>query len=301
MPTFTIDGRELTVPEGTTVLQAAIRNGIEIPHYCYHPGLRIAGNCRMCLVEIEKFPKPAIACNTVVTDGMVVHTDTERVRKLREAVLEFLLINHPLDCPVCDQAGECQLQEYGYRHGSATSRFREEKEHGPKRRVLGPHVLYDWERCIKCTRCIRFCQEVTGTAELGMFHRGVREEIGTFPGRPLDNAYSGCVVDLCPVGALTLREFRFRSRVWFLTDVPSVCPGCARGCSVFLGTFRNEIQRIRPRTNHAVNRWWICDEGRLWHARLEAAAERRLAGPRSPAEGADDPWRAAVDLSLIHI
>ncbi len=298
MPTFTIDGRELTVPDGTTVLQAALANGIEIPHFCYHPGLRIAGNCRICLVEVEKFPKPAIACNTVVAEGMVVHTDTDRVRRLREAVMEFLLINHPLDCPVCDQAGECRLQEYGYRHGRAATRFREEKEHGPKRRVLGPHVIYDWERCIKCTRCIRFCQEVTGTAELGMFHRGVREEIGTFPGRPLDNPYSGCVVDLCPVGALTLREFRFRSRVWFLTDVPSVCPGCARGCSVHLGTFRNEIQRITPRPNHAVNRWWICDEGRLWGGRLEAAAERRLSGPRSPVEGKDDPWRAALEEAV---
>ena len=280
MPTFRIDDRELTVPDGTTVLQAALAHGVEIPHYCYHPGLSIAGNCRICLVEIEKFPKPAIACNTVAAEGMVVHADGPGAAKLRRRVMEYLLANHPLDCPICDQAGECKLQDYAYRFGQPTTRFVEEKEHGPKRRELGPHVLFDWERCIKCTRCIRFCEEVPKTGELAMLLRGVREEIGVFPGKPLDNPYSGNVVDLCPVGALTLREFRFRSRVWFLTDVPSVCPGCARGCSTRLGTFRNEIFRVTPRANQAVNRWWICDEGRLWGDRLQAAEGRRLDGPR---------------------
>ncbi|MDQ7006582.1 MAG: 2Fe-2S iron-sulfur cluster-binding protein [Acidobacteriota bacterium] len=292
MPTFTINDRELTVPEGTTILQAALAHGIDIPHYCYHPGLSIAGNCRICLVEVEKFPKPAIACNTVVSDGMVVSTESEKVQGWRESVMEFLLINHPLDCPICDQAGECRLQEYSYRHGAPTTRFVEEKEHGPKRRDLGPHVLFDWERCIKCTRCIRFCEEVPKTGELGMFLRGVREEIGVFPGRELANPYSGNVVDICPVGALTLKEFRFRSRVWFVTDVPSVCPGCARGCSVDLGTLRNEIYRITPRTNHAVNRWWICDEGRLWNRRLAEARDRRLGVPRSGDQEGD--WEAAL-------
>ena len=294
MPTFTINDRELTVPDGTTILQAALANGIDIPHYCYHPGLSIAGNCRICLVEIEKFPKPAIACNTVVTDGMVVRTESEKVHGWRESVMEFLLVNHPLDCPICDQAGECRLQEYSYQHGAPTTRFREEKEHGPKRRELGPHVLFDWERCIKCTRCIRFCEEVPKTGELGMFLRGVREEIGVFPGRPLDNPYSGNVVDLCPVGALTLKEFRFRSRVWFVTDVPSVCPGCARGCSVNLGTLRNEIYRITPRENQDVNRWWICDEGRLWNRRLGEARDERLATPRSSSGSSDGDWDAVT-------
>ncbi len=294
MPTFKIDGRDITCPDGWTVLQAAVRHGIEIPHYCYHPGLPIAGNCRICLVEVEKFPKPAIACNTVATDGMVVHTRSDKVREWREAVMEFLLVNHPLDCPICDQAGECKLQEFSYRYGAPTTRFKEEKEHGPKARRLGPHVVFDWERCIKCTRCIRFCEEVTGTGELGMFLRGVREEIGTFPGRPLDNPYSGNVVDLCPVGALTLREFRFRSRVWFLQDVPSVCPGCARGCSIDIGEFRNRVYRITPRVNHAVNRWWICDAGRLWGERLAAAEDRRLDGPRTRSDAGDDPWAAAL-------
>ncbi|RMF71914.1 MAG: NADH-quinone oxidoreductase subunit G [Acidobacteria bacterium] len=294
MPTFRIDDREITCPDGWTVLQAALAEGIEIPHYCYHPGLPIAGNCRICLVEVEKFPKPAIACNTVATEGMVVHTRSDKVREWREAVMEFLLINHPLDCPICDQAGECKLQEFSYRYGAPTTRFKEEKEHGPKARQLGPHVVFDWERCIKCTRCIRFCEEVSGTGELGMFLRGVREEIGTFPGRPLDNPYSGNVVDLCPVGALTLREFRFRSRVWFLQNVPSVCPGCARGCSIDIGEFRNQVYRITPRENHAVNRWWICDTGRLWGERLSAARGARLDGPRAPGDGGDDPWATAL-------
>ncbi len=294
MPTFTLNGRELTVPDGTTILQAALKNGIEIPHYCYHDGLSIAGNCRICLVEIEKFPKPAIACNTVVTDGMVVETESEKVHGWRNGVMEFLLVNHPLDCPICDQAGECKLQEYSYKHGQATTRFDEEKEHGPKRRELGPHVLFDWERCIKCTRCIRFCEDVTGTGELGMFLRGVREEIGVFPGKPLDNPYSGNVVDLCPVGALTLREFRFRSRVWFVSNVPSTCPGCARGCSVDLGLMRNQLYRITPRENQDVNRWWLCDEGRLWGERLAKGAEARLAGARVAGREAAPSWEAAL-------
>ncbi len=294
MPTITINGRELTVPDGTTVMQAAHAHGIDIPHFCYHDGLSVAGNCRICLVEVEKFPKPAIACNTVVSDGMVVRTESETILEARKGVMEFLLANHPLDCPICDQAGECTLQEYSYRHGKSTARFEEEKEHGPKRRELGPHVLYDWERCIKCTRCIRFCEELPGTGELGLFLRGVRSEIGTFPGHPLDNPYSGNVVDICPVGALTLKEFRFRSRVWFLTDVPSVCGGCARGCSVNLGVLRNEIYRITPRVNHAVNRWWICDEGRLWARRMRAKVEERLSLAHAGA-GKAPGWAAAIE------
>lgn len=298
MPTLTIDGREIEVPEGTTILQAALACGIEIPHYCYHPGLSIAGNCRICLVEIEKAPKPSISCNTVVTDGMVVHTQSEKVKQWQNGVMEFLLINHPLDCPICDQAGECKLQDYSYRFGKPTTRFIEEKVHGPKRRELGPHVVFDWERCIKCTRCIRFCEEISKTRELGMFLRGVREEIGIFPGKPLDNPYSGNVVDLCPVGALTLKEFRFRSRVWFLSNVPSVCPGCARGCSVDLGIFRNEILRITPRENPEVNQWWICDTGRLWGQRLQSGAPHRLSGPRGSEQESPDPWAACLGEAI---
>ncbi|MBP7146357.1 MAG: (2Fe-2S)-binding protein [Acidobacteria bacterium] len=293
MVKITIDGQQLEVPEGTTILQAAMNAGIEIPHYCYHPGLSIAGNCRICLVELEKAPRPVIACNTVVAEGMVVYSKSPRAIEWQNGVSEFLLINHPLDCPICDQAGECRLQDYSYRYGQPTTRFVEEKVHGPKRRPLGQHIVFDWERCIKCTRCIRFCEEVTGTAELGMFLRGVREEIGVFPGRPLDNPYSGNTVDICPVGALTLKEFRFRSRLWFLTDVPTVCPGCARGCSTMAAVLRNEIFRITPRENQAVNRWWICDHGRLWWQRLEQGGPRRLSGPRGARPAGDDAWETA--------
>jgi len=295
MPTLTIDGRQLTVPDGTTILQAALASGIEIPYYCYHPALSIAGNCRICLVEVEKFPKPVIACNTAVSEGMVVFTQSEKTKEWERAVMEFLLINHPLDCPICDQAGECKLQEYSFRHGQPTTRFQEEKSHGPKKRDLGPGVVYDWERCIKCTRCIRFCEEVTKTGELGMFLRGVHEEIGTFPGRPLDNPYSGNVVDICPVGALTWKKFRFRSRVWFLTNVPSTCAGCARGCSIDVGAFRNEVYRITPRLNQAVNRWWICDAGRDWAERLNAPPGQRLSGARFTRQDDRSPWTAAVE------
>ncbi len=295
MPNLTIDGRQLTVPDGTTILQAALAAGIDIPYYCYHPGLSIAGNCRICLVEVEKFPKPVIACNTAVAEGMVVYTQSEKTKEWERAVMEFLLINHPLDCPICDQAGECKLQEYSFRHGQPTTRFVEEKSHGPKRRDLGPGVVYDWERCIKCTRCIRFCEEVTKTGELGMFLRGVHEEVGIYPGKPLDNPYSGNVVDICPVGALTWRSFRFRSRVWFLTDVPSTCAGCARGCSVNVGAFRNEVYRVTPRINQAVNRWWICDVGREWGERLRTARPERLSGPRFTRGAEKGPWATAIE------
>jgi NADH-quinone oxidoreductase subunit G len=297
MPTITIDGRQLEVPQGITILQAALASGIEIPHYCYHPGLEIAGNCRICLVEVEKNPRPQIACNTLIADGMVVHTQSDKTKDWQKAVMEFLLINHPLDCPICDQAGECKLQDYSFRFGKPSTRFEEEKEHGPKRRELGPHVVFDWERCIKCTRCIRFCEEVPKTGELDMFLRGVREEISVFPGKPLANPYSGNVVDICPVGALTLKEFRFKSRVWFVTNVPSTCAGCARGCSVDLGSFRNELYRITPRENQAVNRWWICDEGRLWGERLKRGEAQRLSGPKGGA--GQDPWNDAQSAAHL--
>lgn len=299
MPTITIDGQTFDVPQGITILQAALAKGIEIPHYCYHPGLEIAGNCRICLVEVEKNPKPQIACNTFISDGMVVFTQSEKTKDWQKAVMEFLLINHPLDCPICDQAGECKLQDYSFRFGKPTTRFEEEKEHGPKRRELGPHVMFDWERCIKCTRCIRFCEEVPKTGELDMFLRGVREEISTFPGKPLDNNYSGNVVDICPVGALTLKEFRFKSRVWFVSNVPSTCGGCARGCSTDIGSFRNEVYRITPRENQAVNRWWICDEGRLWGERMRAGEPRRLSGASGAGLDAKDTWGSALSAATL--
>jgi NADH-quinone oxidoreductase subunit G len=198
-----IDGRPVVAKKGATVLQAAETLGISVPHYCYHPGLSVAGNCRMCLVEIEKMPKLQIGCATQVAQGMVVKTTTARVKDTRAGIMEFLLINHPLDCPICDQAGECRLQQYAAAHGAGVSRFVEEKIHHDKRVPIGARVTFDGERCIKCTRCIRFCDEVSGTHELTLVERGGHAIIDTFPGRPLDNPYSGNTVDICPVGALT--------------------------------------------------------------------------------------------------
>jgi NADH-quinone oxidoreductase subunit G len=287
--TLTIDGQTVTVPAGTNLIEAARTVGIEIPHFCYHPRLSVAGNCRMCLVEIEKMPKNQIACSTRAAPGMIVKTRSEKAVKAREGVMEFLLINHPLDCPICDQAGECVLQEFSYHYGTGASRFEGRKVHHPKAVDLGPHIVFDGERCIKCTRCIRFCDEITGTHELAFFNRGDHSIIGAFPGRSLDNAYSGCTADICPVGALTVREFRFQQRVWFLKDTPSVCTGCARGCNVNLGINQNQIWRITPRENEEVNRSWICDEGRLSYLPLRREERQGGAEARSAAGGGERP------------
>jgi NADH-quinone oxidoreductase subunit G len=283
MVKLTIDGKEITAPKGTWVIEAARRAGIDVPHYCYHPYLTVAGNCRMCLVEIEKMPKLQIACSMQVAEGMVVRTGSPQVLAARAGVMEFLLINHPLDCPICDQAGECRLQEYSVAHGTPYSRFDEPKEHGRKNVDLGPHVVFDEERCIKCTRCVRFCDEVTKTGELALFNRGDRAIIGTFPGRSLDNPYSGNTVDVCPVGALTLREFRFKARVWFLKQTPSICTACARGCNVTLWTQDEKIQRLTPRENPEVNKVWMCDEGRLSYQPLYG--RQRLLEPQLDRRG----------------
>src|SRR5689334_7186556 len=233
VPTVEIEGQKIQVEDGTTVIVAADRLGIEIPHYCYHPGLTIAGNCRMCLVEIEKMPKLQIACNTRVTDGMVVHTTSDKTKAAQRAVLEFLLINHPIDCPVCDQAGECKLQEYYMDYDRQRSRFPlPEKVHKKKAIPIGPLVMLDQERCILCARCTRFLDEVTHTSELAIYQRGDHCQIELAPGKTLDNKYSGNVVDICPVGALTSRDFRFRARVWYLERTESVCGACANGCNI---------------------------------------------------------------------
>ena len=303
MPKLTIDGGEIEVEAWTTILQAALTEGREIPHYCYHPGLSIAGNCRMCLVEVEKMPKLVIGCYTPVADGMVVHTGSEKVVKARAAMMEFFLINHPLDCPICDQAGECRLQEYAVEHGTGRSRYTEPKLALAKAVDIGRHVMLDQERCIQCSRCTRFCGEVTKTGELGFFERGERTMVGLFPGKPLDNPYSGNVVDLCPVGALTLKEFRFETRVWYLKNTPSVCAGCSRGCNVVVGagTQRERmatlggqdrgVKRIVARANTEVNGYWICDEGRLSYRGLTEAP--RLTTAQAPS-GSPMEWENAV-------
>lgn len=278
MPKVTIDGREIDAPDGVNLIQAADRAGIEIPHYCYHPGLSVVGNCRMCLVEVEKAPKLQIACNTRVADGMVVHTRSERARRAQKAVLEFLLINHPIDCPVCDQAGECKLQDYYMDYDAQASRFPLGRKNRKGKAIdIGSGVMLDQERCILCARCTRFLDEITHTSELAIFERGDHCEVDTYPGRKLANKYAGNVVDICPVGALTEKDFRFRMRVWYLHRTPSVCGGCERGCSIDIYHHRGRIYRYKPRYNPAINSYWMCDEGRHGFPALQS--ETRLTSP----------------------
>lgn len=268
MPKLTIDGREIEAAPGTPLIQAALNQGIEVPYYCWHPRLSIAANCRMCLVEVEKAPKLVPACQETCRDGMVVHTKSAKVLEARAAVQEFLLINHPIDCPICDQAGECKLQDYYMDHDRSGTRFDEVKVVKNKTVILGPTVILDEERCINCTRCVRFMAEVAKNPQLGQFERGDRAVIGTFPGKPLDDPYSANVADICPVGALTYRDFRFKVRSWFLKHTDSVCPGCARGCSTRVDHHNNQVARLKPRDNEHVNKGWLCDDGRVTYKRI---------------------------------
>ncbi len=301
MPTLKINNHEITVDKGTLIIQAAAKLGYEIPHYCYHPGLSIAGNCRMCLVEVEKMPKLQISCHIQCADGMVVNTETERVKKTRAHILEFLLVNHPLDCPVCDQAGECGLQDYYMKHGLYDSRLNEQKVKKRKAVLIGPHVILDSERCILCSRCVRFTDEVSKTSEFGIFNRGDHSEIGLFPGKELDNKYSGNVVDICPVGALTDRDFRFKCRVWYLRTAPSVCNGCSRGCNVSVEVNTERLQhghgervmRMKPRYQPLVNKWWICDEGRYGYKWIDLARLQEP-GRRSGKQPNFTGWDVAI-------
>lgn len=266
---LTIDGKPVEVPVGTRLIEAARMTEENVPYYCYHPGLSVAGNCRMCQVDIEGTPKLQIACHLEAKEGMVVHTKNEKVLKTRQHILEFLLVNHPVDCPVCDQAGECWLQDYYMKHGLYDSRLNEDKVSKPKAVPIGPNVMLDAERCILCSRCVRFTDEITKTHELGIVGRGDHSEIQVFPGKQLDNPYSGNVVDICPVGALTDRDFRFKIRAWYLKSGDSICGGCSRGCNIQVHTNLDRpqhgvgrVKRLKPRYNPQVNGWWICDEGR---------------------------------------
>jgi NADH-quinone oxidoreductase subunit G len=275
MPRITVDGTAIEVEAGRTLLQALddaglLMNGVDIPHYCWHPKLSIDGSCRLCQVEIEGVPKLQIACNTPVQDGMVVRTRTERVQNAREGVMELLLVNHPLDCPICDQAGECKLQDYAYEYGVDASRSREPRRALKKNVALGPTIVFDQERCILCRRCVRFTREISQTGELVVTNRGDLSTIETFPDVPLDNDYSMNVADICPVGALTTKDFRFKIRVWFLDDVPGVCTGCANGCNIHLGVANNKVYRYVPRRNDAVNDTWMCDPGRMSYREIGA-------------------------------
>jgi NADH-quinone oxidoreductase subunit G len=268
MPKVKINGAEIEVPQGTTILRAAELAATTVPYFCYHPGLSIPANCRMCLIEIEGQKKLEPACYTQVRDGMSVLTESPKVQTARRAVLEFILVNHPIDCPICDQAGECWLQDHYQKYDFEASRVHTEKVSKVKVYPIGPEVVFDGERCILCTRCVRFCREISKTSELTMVERGDVTEIRTFPGQKLDNDYSMCTADLCPVGALTARFFRFRRRVWLLQSSPSICTGCARNCSVHLDHFRDKAERYIPRYNPEVNDWWMCDRGRLTFSEL---------------------------------
>ncbi|MBI3186043.1 MAG: (2Fe-2S)-binding protein [Myxococcales bacterium] len=261
--TCTIDGREVVVKPGTNMIDAARQAGSEIPYYCYHQRLSIAANCRMCLVEVSTAPKLVPACQTPLAEGMAVKTQSSKVKESQRAVMEFLLLNHPVDCAICDQAGECKLQDYYMRYDYRPSRLEGGKVLKEKRKVLGPLVVLDQERCIMCTRCVRFMEEVAKEPQLGMFGRGSHETIDVFPGGQLDSNYAGNTVDICPVGALLSRDFRFRARAWFLSSAPSVCTGCSRGCNTYLDFFGQDVYRYRPRENPEVNQSWMCDVGRL--------------------------------------
>ena len=318
MPQIIIDGRIIEAAPGKTIIEAALDNGITIPHFCWHPALSVAGNCRMCLVNVGThkkdtdgslmfsddgapvvnwFPKMQIACATPVSDGMIVDTTSQKTEGAQNAVMEFLLINHPLDCPICDEAGQCKLQEYAFMHSKGKSRFNEEKTQKEKRVELGPNVMFDGERCISCSRCIRFADEVAKQPVLSFVQRGDKVTIRTFPDTTFDSEYSMNVIDICPVGALTSIDFRFKARVWEMSFTDSVCPGCARGCNIKIGVMNNEVLRTEPRTNMHVNNYWMCDTGRL--ATPALVNEARLGGPmvRTNGQLVAATWDEAIEAA----
>jgi NADH-quinone oxidoreductase subunit G len=329
-----VDGREMDVPkmlpdwqgklQATTMLQACSLAGVDVPHYCYHPKLPVAGNCRMCLVEFGTpmmgpdrkpvlnpdgtpkiarsvlpyepgTPRGAIACATPISPGMEIYPGSPATKQMREAVLESLLINHPLDCPICDQAGECKLQEYSVDYGQAASRFVEEKVHKPKHVDLGPRIVLDDERCILCSRCIRFTRDIAGDDALGFVQRGSHSTLTRYPGKNFDNNYTLNTVDICPVGALTSRDFRFQMRVWFLKESKSVCTSCATGCNIVIGSREDKVYRYEPRQNDAVNSCWMCDSGRLNYKWINHADRlTRLQGSKLARAQQNATWRGAL-------
>ncbi len=281
-----IDGRPVAVPHGATVMDAAVKLGIYVPHFCYHKKLSIAANCRMCLVEVEKAPKPLPACATPASEGMRVRTNSADARTAQQGVMEFLLINHPLDCPICDQGGECQLQDLAVGYGKGASRYEEEKRVVPAKDI-GPLVAAEeMSRCIQCTRCVRFGQEIAGVMELGMIHRGEHAEIVAFVGRTVDSELSGNMIDLCPVGALTSKPFRFAARTWELARRKSISPHCGLGSNLVVQVKQNQVKRVLPLENEQVNECWLSDKDRFSYEAL--ASEERLTRPMLKADG---QWR----------
>jgi len=297
---LTIDDVPVSVPPGTLVIEAAKQAGVLVPHYCYHPGLPVAGVCRMCLVEVEKAPKLQIACATSVTDGMVVRTQSAPAKDARQSVLELLLINHPLDCPICDQAGECELQDFVFQEGRAGTRYGDFAKRFNPVEDFGPDVVYVPNRCILCTRCVRFMEDVAQEPVLNVSERGDRAFIGIHPEARLDHPWSGNVVDLCPVGSLISKDFLHKARAWELDKTASVCTGCSQGCNVTLDVRENVVVRVRPRSNLAVNRYFICDHGRMHYRwlnrgdRIEAPLVRQAGGAEGGGYRAVD-WDEALD------
>jgi NADH-quinone oxidoreductase subunit G len=310
-----IDGVWHQFPKGTRAIEACAQAGKFVPHYCYHPKLSSPGNCRMCLIEmgmpkvgpdrkpetgedgkpvINWIPRPQISCAQDIAEGMGIRTDSPMVRECRHGVMEFLLINHPLDCPICDQAGECQLQEFSVEYGTAGSRFLEEKVKKPKRVELGPRVTLDDERCILCSRCIRFMKEVAKDDVLGFASRGSHTYLTAYPGRKLDSNYSLNTVDICPVGALTNTDFRFKMRVWFLKETKSICTSCATGCNTVIGSRENIIYRQTPRENDSVNSAWMCDYGRLNFHYVNSPERLTQPKVRLGSGQEDTSWTAAI-------
>jgi len=316
---ITLNGVEVEVPNGINAVEAAALHGKEVPHYCYHPKLSVAGNCRMCLVEmgtpmrdratgeaileddgspkIGWVPKPVIGCATNVSAGMHLRTESQLVTECREGIMEFLLVNHPLDCPICDQAGECRLQEFATDYGRGFSRYIERKNVKPKRTRLGPRVTLDDERCILCSRCIRFSQEVAKDDVLGFVDRGSFSTLTCFPGKELSNNYSLNTVDICPVGALTSTDFRFKMRVWFLKETNSVCTESSAGCNTIISSREGVIQRITPRRNDLVNDTWMTDSGRELYKSVKS--ENRILRPS--VDGKDLPLADAISSAVLSL
>jgi len=276
--TFTFNDHEITADKNLNVLEAVLQAGYEIPHYCFHNGLNPAGSCRLCAVEVGQYdkdgrfsmnPKLVMACKTPVKESLVVRSDTEKVRRHQKNILEFLLLNHPLDCPICDQAGECYLQDYSYRYGNPVSRFAEKKNKQPKKNI-GKNILLHADRCILCTRCVRFVEEISGGAELAVSKRGSGSEIDIVPGQGLNDKMAGNIVDICPVGAMLDKQFLFKQRVWFLKTAESICPRCSRGCNIYIDHHQGVVYRLRPRFNPDVNDYWMCDDGRYGYKFIQA-------------------------------
>jgi NADH-quinone oxidoreductase subunit G len=302
MVSLTIEGRAVRVPAGTSILEAAKQAGVLVPHYCYHPGLPIAGVCRMCLVEVEKAPKLVPSCATAVAEGNVVHVHSPKALEARKGVLEFLLINHPLDCPICDQAGECELQDYTFREGRAQGRLGPEPKRFNPAEDFGGDVLYVTNRCILCTRCVRFMEDVAQEPVLNVSERGDRAVIGKFEGRDLTHPWAANVIDLCPVGALVSKDFLNKARAWELDRTASICPNCTQGCNTMLETRDNMVVRMKPRPNSEVNHYYLCDEGRADYRwmnradRLEAPLVRHHGDRLTAAD-----WDVALKAAAAHM